>query len=477
MDMTVDDLSTQIRQGRSTRLEWLAESVSLDTIATALTAMANAQGGTLIVGIVGQSAATIGVKDGNEVADRIVRAALAIEPRLIISYPQVIRMGDRPVVAAHVPRGMPHVYSYDGRFLIRQETENLALPPRELRRLFLERGDLSFETEAVSRATLDDLDWEAAAAYLRDDLGVIGETQLEQTMIRRGCLSDSGGKMRPTYAGILLFGKEPQRFVHNATVMAARFTSDTMTDKFIKQDIGGSLPVQLRRAEAFLRDHLRKDVHLGKGMARSESYEYPLEAARELVVNAVAHRDYSIDGDCIHLNIFRGRLEVVSPGSLPGPMTLDNLRNERFSRNPVIVQVLSDMRFIERLGYGVDRVIALMHERRLREPVFEDTHGSFRATLHNDPTSETGSTSVEPPALPLFGGIYNGIAVNPRQESAIAFLHAGNSRITNKDLQALYPEVHAETIRRDLADLVTKNVLRKLGEKRGSYYMLQADAP
>jgi ATP-dependent DNA helicase RecG len=319
------------------------------------------------------------------------------------------------------------------------------------------------------------LDWEAAGVYLREDLGILGEAQLEQTLLRRGCLSDSGGKLRPTYAGILLFGKEAQRFVHNATILAARFNGDTMTDKFIKQDIGGTLPAQLRRAEGFLRDHLRKDVHLGKGMARSESYEYPLEAARELVVNAVAHRDYSIDGDCIHLNIFRGRMEVVSPGGLPGPMTLDNLRNERFSRNPVIVQVLSDMRFIERLGYGVDRVIALMRERHLREPDFEDAHGSFRAVLHNDPTSESNGSAAEVPALPLFGGIYKGIAVNPRQESAIAFLQAGNSRITNKDLQALYPEVHAETIRRDLADLVTKTILRKLGEKRGSYYMLQAD--
>ena len=134
-----------------------------------------------------------------------------------------------------------------------------------------------------------------------------------------------------------------------------------MSDSFKREDIVGTIPDQIRRAEAFLIDHLRKEVSIGKTMERTETFEYPLEAARELVVNAAAHRDYSIAGDGIRLFIFRNRMEVTSPGGLPGPVTIDNIKDERFSRNPVIVQVLSDMGFIERLGYGVDRVIDLMH--------------------------------------------------------------------------------------------------------------------
>ncbi|MCU0475830.1 MAG: transcriptional regulator, partial [Anaerolineae bacterium] len=154
-----------------------------------------------------------------------------------------------------------------------------------------------------------------------------------------------------------------------------------MSDTFTRQDILGTLPDQIRRAETFLRDTLRKDVQLRDNMARNERYEYPLEAVRELVVNAVAHRDYSIHGDGIRLYVFADRLEITSPGRLPGPVTLQNIKDERFSRNPAVVQVLADMGFIERLGYGVDRVFELMRQHGLREPVFTETDGGFRVTM------------------------------------------------------------------------------------------------
>ncbi len=474
MEISIDDITQHVKAGRSTTLEWLAEGASLDTIASVLTGMANNQGGLLLLGVVGPSPAIIGVKDQNNVADRVVQAALAIEPRLIIPYPQTVRFNDRPLVVAHIPRGMPHVYSYDGRFLVRQDTENKALAPRDLRRMFIERGDLSYETEVAARASLDDLDWEKATAYARR-LGVGSEGSIENTLLRRGCLNEQSGRMRPTHAGLLLFGKDPGRFVRSAEITAARFMDDTMTDQFIKQDIFGTIPDQLERVEAFLRDHLRKGVSLGYNMARSEQYEVPLEAARELVVNAVAHRDYSIEGDCIHLNLYRNRMEVISPGGLPGPITLDNMKDERFSRNPAIVQVLSDMHYIERLGYGVNRVFSLMHERNLRAPQFEDTPSTFKAVLFNQYEPTLIEIQPEIPSLSEFHGMYKGQAINPRQESALVFLHTGNTRITNKDLQAQYPDVHAETIRRDLADLVNRNVLRKLGEKRGSYYVLKPE--
>ena len=150
-----------------------------------------------------------------------------------------------------------------------------------------------------------------------------------------------------------------------------------MSDTFNRQDIIGTLPDQIKRAETFLVDHLRKSVTIGDKMRREESYEYPMEAARELLINAVAHRDYSIRGDNIRMFMFSNRMEVYSPGGLPGPMTLENLRNERFSRNPIIVQVLADMNFIEKLGYGVDRVMDLMRAKNLREPDFHERSGGF----------------------------------------------------------------------------------------------------
>src|SRR5690606_27037385 len=156
-------------------------------------------------------------------------------------------------------------------------------------------------------------------------------------------------------------------------------------------------------------------------MRREESYEYPMEAARELLINAVAHRDYSIRGDNIRMFMFSNRMEVYSPGGLPGPMTLENLRNERFSRNPIIVQVLADMNFIEKLGYGVDRVMDLMRAKNLRAPDFHERSGGFEVVIYN----ALGETRELPDGTISFDGVYKGQAINERQEAALVFLHTG----------------------------------------------------
>jgi ATP-dependent DNA helicase RecG len=473
MTTRTDDLDGLIRAGRSERLEWVNENAAISAIAAHLTAMANASGGTLILGVIGPAGAVVGVRDALTAIDRVLQAALSIEPALIIPLPKTAQLRDKPVVVVHIPNGMPHVYALDGRYLFRQGVENAPLKPRDLRRLLIQRGEVSFETEVAYGASLDDIDWTRAKAYSAALPGM-GDANAENVLLHRGCLSRQDGRLRPTNAGILLFGKEPQRHLRGADITAARFPGDSMSDSFSRYDIGGTLADQIRRAETFLIDHLRKGVSIGKTMARSESLEYPLEAARELVVNAVAHRDYSISGDGIRLFIFRDRMEVTSPGGLPGPVTIDNIQDERFSRNPVIVQILSDMGFIERLGYGVDRVIALMREGNMRAPKFQETGGGFRVSLYNEPiTVET--IPPTPPAPPKFDGHFRGHAINPRQESALVFLHDGNARITNSDLQRLCPDVHPETIRRDLADLVSKEILVKLGQKRGSYYVMKAD--
>jgi ATP-dependent DNA helicase RecG len=466
-----DDLFALIRQGRHARLDWLGEGAALESMAATLTALANSQGGWLIIGVVGSQPALNGVRDTDSVVDRVLQAALMVDPPLIIPLPRIVRAQERGFVIVQVPAGMPHVYAFDGRYLIRQGVENTALKPRDLRRLLMERGEASFEMEIVRGASGDDIDWEKARAYAASLPGMI-EVNPEKVLLRRGCLVLHEGRPRPTHAGILLFGKDPQRFVRGAEILAARFMGDTMSDSFDRYDITGALPDQLRRVETFLYERLRRLAHLGRSMAREEQYEYPFEAARELVVNAVAHRDYSIAGDTVRLLIFDDRMEVHSPGGLAGPVTIDNIKDERFSRNPVIVQVLSDMGFIERLGYGVDRVIDLMTQRDLRAPQFEETSGGFRVTLFNQlQTSPAERLPAETHEI-TFHGMFRQTPINPRQESALVYLHSGSTRITNSDLQQLFPDVHPETIRRDLSDLVTKNILRKLGEKRGSYYVL-----
>lgn len=466
--LTETDVVALLAGGRSVELDLLPGRAPVSDIAITLTAMANTRGGTLFLGVAPRSDKPVGVDDSGNAVNRVLEAALSINPPLIIPLPQMMQVKGNPMVVAQVPRGMPYVYAYEGRYFARDGVENVPLLPHKLRRLMLERGDVSFEAEQVLYASRDDLDWGQVEAYVAN-LSGMGEMNPEQVLLKRGCLLQRDDRLVPTNAGILLFGKDPQMYVRGSDITAARFAGEEMGDVFTRQDINGTLPQQIRRAETFLVDNLRKGVRLGDQMARREQLEYPLKAVRELLVNAVAHRDYSITGDGIRLYLFSDRLEITSPGGLPGPVTVQNIRDERFSRNSAIVQVLSDMGYIERLGYGVDRVIKLMQEDGLPEPEFAETAGGFRVTLFNKP--ETADHAAEPE---LFGGVFRGHHINRRQEYALDFLiNRKNARITNKDLQELCPDVHSETIRRDLADLVSRSILVKMGEKRGSYYVLK----
>ena len=466
--MQEEDILALLEAGRSNTVDWLPGRAPVADIAVILTAMANSRGGTLLLGVAPRTDKPVGVDDTENAINCVLEAALSIEPSLIIPLPQLVQVKGSPMVVVHVPPGMPYVYALDGRYLIREGTKSGPLPPHALRRLMLERGDVTFEAEPARGARREDLDWEQVEAYAAS-LSGMGGVPAEQVLNKRGCLVQRDSELLPTNAGVLLFGKDPQQFLRGADITAARFAGREMSDVFTRQDINGTLPHQIRRAETFLVDNLRKGVQLSEHMARTEQLEYPLKAVRELVVNAVAHRDYSIQGDGIRLYLFSDRLEITSPGGLPGPVTVDNIVDERFSRNSAIVQVLSDMGFIERLGYGVDRVIALMREASLPEPHFTETAGGFRVTLLNQPVSADEAGEPE-----LFGGIFRGLPINRRQEYALDFLvNRNNARITNKDLQELCPEVHSETIRRDLADLVSRGLLVKMGEKRGSYYVLK----
>ncbi|HJW91125.1 MAG TPA: ATP-binding protein [Anaerolineales bacterium] len=462
------DLYPTLAQGMGPDLHWFPEDVPLARLSATLAAMANTAGGAVILGVSPRSGHVQGVQVPADTLDRVFQAALMVEPPLVIPLPKVQRVEESQVVWVTIPAGLPHVYSVEGRFLWREGAQSNPLPARELRRLLMERGVIQFETRVPPGATLANLDGDQVEAYAQTYRSILHLREgqegpaSQEILLRRGCLQQEGDLLQPAYSALLLFGSHPQRWLPTATILAARFSGTGFADRFVKQDITGSLPEQLRQAESFVKSNLQSVVRL-VGLTHQETLEYPLEAVRELLVNAAAHRDYNAQGDSIHLNIFSDRLEVTSPGSLPGPVTLDNLLKARFSRNPIIVQLLSDLGFVERLGYGLDRVVSIMRQSGLRPPRFEELAGSFRVTLFNAPLHD-----VAPPEI----AHYRSLDLNPRQEAALNFLLT-QRRITNSDYQELCPEVHPESLRRDLADLVSRGVLIKIGDKRATYYILK----
>ena len=134
-----------------------------------------------------------------------------------------------------------------------------------------------------------------------------------QLLLSRGCVTYPDGgqlwpgaaeaaapltpeQLAPTAAGILLFGRDPQRFLRSAEVICVRYAGADMSDEFVRQDIGGTLPEQIRQAETFIAGNMRRGMKIA-GIAREETNEYPLPVVREAIVNAIAHRDYSIRGE------------------------------------------------------------------------------------------------------------------------------------------------------------------------------------
>jgi ATP-dependent DNA helicase RecG len=470
---TPAELRACLDAGESERVAFVSARTATSAVAETLAAMANANGGLVFLGVTAKGKIQAD-NDGAALRDKAIEAGLLTEPPLILPTPRLVTIDGATLAVAEAPSGLPHVYSLRGAYFTRTQRHNRPLTTPELRRLLLDRGEAGFEGQLVAEAALTDLDDRLIESYL-DHIALAPDEGPLQALMARGCISyraevrpvrgsrPSPEDVAPTAAGLLLFGRNPQQFLRSAEIICVRYAGKAMSDEFVRQDISGPLKEQVRQAEAFVNSNMRRGMRI-TGMTREESTEYPIAVVREAIVNAIAHRDYSVRGEGIRLLMFADRLEIYSPGRLPGHVTLDNIKDERYSRNEAIVAVLSDLGYIERLGYGIDRMLATMQEAGLRPPHFAETSAGFQVTLYSA-TEELVSPRPDEQRWP------HGY-LNPRQEAALAFLHE-HGRITNSDYQALTPDVSAETIRRDLADLVEKNLLLRIGEKRATYYILK----
>jgi ATP-dependent DNA helicase RecG len=319
----------------------------------------------------------------------------------------------------------------------------------------------SFEEETVAGATLDDLDEAILEEYSRNLIkrGPRGESLARPEMLREAGALDPAGV--PTVAGLLLFGKSPQRFLPQVGVVIVRFRGTSMHDivnspeRYSRRvEVEGPAARVVEETWRVLFEEIHADSYTN-GLRREQKYIYPVEAVREAVVNAICHRDYSIQGQRVEVRLFDDRMEIMSPGGLPGHITVDNLRDEHYSRNPRLVRGLYYWGYIEELGQGVDIIYAAMEREHHPPPEFRDSGRGFTVVLSN---------AVDEVQLEFADQL------NERQVRALRFL-AQNERITNRDYRDLCVDVSAETLRLDLRDLVEKGILLKIGDKRGTYYV------
>lgn len=185
-------------------------------------------------------------------------------------------------------------------------------------------------------------------------------------------------------AAAVLFAKDPRRYVPAASVRLRRCLGVGPGPGPVEDDheCYGPLVSVVECCDAFVRRHTRS-FEVVTGMFRDSIPEYPTAVVREAVLNALAHRDYGLDGATVDITVWDDRIEVRSPGSLPGHITVDNMRAEHFSRNRRLMRVLRDMGLVEEFGEGVDRMYQGMEERLLLPPKFETSEASVKVTLRN----------------------------------------------------------------------------------------------
>jgi ATP-dependent DNA helicase RecG len=441
------------------RLAFIQEA-NPERLAECLVAFANSDGGTIVVGVEDDGLPVEGIWE-EEVESALRLAAGLCRPPVPSSWHAMERAGG-VIVSIEVNRGRELHSLVDGRVFIRSGRENRVLDGLEIGRLSASKSSPDYETELLPGARQEDFDREILDTYLskRESRGVSKIGPLESLLFEIGAINKDG---YPTVAGILLFAKNPQAFLPQSGVVFVKFPStepggeDGTAGYGRREEIVGPLANVVERTWNIVWEEMRIGAVVND-LEREDLTEYPPFAVREALVNAVAHRDYRIRGRRIEIRMFSDRLEIISPGDLPGYITVDNIVEEHFSRNPQIVRGLFQWGYIEELGLGIDQMIDEMVQAGHHPPKFRATPYSFTVTLSN---------ARQRAAVPRWTR-----RMNDRQTRALNFVQE-NGSITNREYRGICPDVSAETLRLDLVDLVERGMLLKIGAKKGTYYILK----
>jgi len=286
----------------------------------------------------------------------------------------------QPVIKVEIPRSL-FIHKSPGGYFFRQGSSKREMPTDLLLRLGQQRSQarlIRFEEQAVPDASLADLD----ETLWRRFLGTSPDNEVATLHKMKILTSDDAGQERATVAGILMCSRNPEKWLPGAFIQAVRYrgTRQDSNYQIDAQEISGPLDAQVRAALAFVRRNM--SVAARKDPARVEVPQYSVRAVFETVVNAVAHRDYSVHGSKIRLFVFDDRLEMYSPGPLPNTVTIESIALRQSTRNELVTTLLAKCPvedpsgdvgrrfYMEKRGDGVP--IIMEESRRLsgRDPVY-----------------------------------------------------------------------------------------------------------
>ena len=399
--MNKADVIELIRNGENSGVEFKRAEVRPEQLATEIAALLNLEGGRILLGVEDNGAVTGLIREPRRVEEWVMETARTHVLPAAIPYWETVDWGNGKIVGViSLPRDAPdkpYKARRGGHWItqVRVGTNSRAAGREEEERLYLQGGQFRYGLKPVLGTGIDSLD----QRHLRDYFSrVLGSSvpptndvdQWQRLLQNLELATPSAGRMAATVDGMLLFGKDPKRFLPQSGIRAICYPGAepdyaTRADEDLTGPMAplcdpedGELVKRglVDKAWDFVRRNTTPSAYL-EGARRIDRWEFPEEAVREAVVNALVHRDYSIVGTDVMLVIFSDRLEVVSPGRLPNTVTPEGMRlGMRYARNQTLVNVMRDYGYVDARGMGIrNKIIPGMLSHNGTEPeLIEEEH-------------------------------------------------------------------------------------------------------
>ncbi len=475
----------QIKKGESDTLEFKREFPDKEKkVLKTIAAFANCNGGTVVIGVDDETLEVVGVNEEDvfKIKDKIANSISDnIEPQIVprISYE---RIEDKTIIIISISKGQNTPYcirseGLDGVYLRIGATTRLAerYAVQELSLLALNRTFDEVVQRGIDEAKQSEIDYLISAFSERSKKQVT-----VQNLVSWKLLKEDGGKLYPSVAFRLLASND----LHFAHIQCGLFKGTDKVHFLDRKEFDGSVLEQIENAITFLIQHLNIGAEI-KGLYRRDIYEIPEEILRELVTNAVMHRNYLLNS-YIQICIFDDRVEIVSPGGIFGGLTVEDILGGRSSiRNEVLADAFLKMRLVEHWGSGLKRIRELCAENGIEEPTYTASYSFFTATVRRgwdgqkDEVKRESSPNVplnvplnerdDPLNVPLTEAA---VPLSEREKNILDSIQT-NPRITAKEISDMLG-VNEKTIKRDIAELKEKKIIVREGSKKTGFWKILA---
>lgn len=443
--------------------------IKVSDIADLVSAFANAEGGAIVIGISDKTKTIEGI---NYCGTDKINSFIAVPKECCKPMPvyeeeflDVINSAGQKdrILLLHIHASVEQIIrtTNDSTYL-RIGDKTKELKGVDLRNLEYSKSCRHYEDECNLDASISDLDLEILLEYKK----YIEAAHLptEQVLRARGFLRKRGDREYLTNAAVLLFAQNVQQFYPNCRIRFVRYEGNSAqvgTNINIIRDVNIELPILriIDETKKFVSSQLREFTALDQKSGKFQMVpEYPEFAWLEGIVNAVTHREYGMSGNYIRVTMFDDRLEILSPGKLPNIVTIDNIKETRYSRNPRIARVLTDFGWVRELNEGVKRIYADMKEFFLEEPIYTEPEQSVKLVLKNNIMVRT-MRQVTHMETKVDGSVWN--QLDDLEKKILTYM-GSKSSVTRSELE-IYTGRKGRTIMLRLNHLMDLNVVKRNG--------------